>query len=157
MRRDQAPGISKAWDKQMNDRPLPPRVRNAVRIFHYEKELKELLRTQLDAVEPGLVADDGGRERQVATGKIDITARDVNGHYVVIELKAGPCPIGALEQVLAYSSDLEAETGTPCRAILVASQFSDRLRAAAKRANGLFLVTYEVDQVNLEAALPLPE
>lgn len=141
----------------MGDRPVPPRVRNAVRIFHYEKELKDVLRTQLDAVEVGLVAADGGHERQVKSGRIDITARDVNGHFVVIELKAEPCPSGALEQVLAYSSDLEDETGTPCRAVLVASQFSDRMRAAAKRANGLFLVTYEVDQVNLEAELPLPE
>lgn len=70
-------------------------------------------------------------ERAVATGKIDITARDANGHFVVIELKAGPCPHGALEQVLAYSADLEDETGTPCRVVLVASQFSDRPRAAA--------------------------
>jgi RecB family endonuclease NucS len=130
------------------------RVRNAARIFSYEKELKSALRRQLGRVEPGLVEADGGRERAVATGKIDITARDKNGHFVVIELKAGPCPIGALEQVLAYSNDLEEETGTPCRAVLVASQFSDRLRAAASRARDVSLVTYELNRVNLEAELP---
>jgi RecB family endonuclease NucS len=128
-----------------------PRARTKARIFSYERELKSALRRQLALVEPGLVEADGGRERAVATGRIDITARDRNGHFVVIELKAGPCPHGALEQVLAYSTDLEAETGTPCRAVLVASEFSERLRAAARRATGIALVTYELDQVNLAA------
>jgi RecB family endonuclease NucS len=132
------------------------RVRTQARIFAYEKELKFALRRQLARVEPGLVEADGGHERCVATGKIDITARDANGHFVVIELKAGPCPHGALEQVLAYSSDLEEETGTPCRAVLVASQFSDRLRAAASRTRDVSLVTYELNQVNLEAELARP-
>jgi RecB family endonuclease NucS len=132
------------------------RVRTAMRIFHYEHELKRTIRRQLDRVEPGLVAADGGRERVVATGKIDITARDTNGHFVVIELKAGPCPNGALEQVLAYSHDLEEETGTPCRAVLVASEFSDRIKAAAKRARELYLVTYQVDDMGFGSGLPPP-
>lgn len=140
----------------MDERPESRRVRNARRIFSYEKELKTAIRRQLDMVEAGLVEADGGRERVVATGKIDITAKDVNGYYVVIELKAGPCPHGALEQVLAYSTDLEDETGTPCRAVLVASHFSDRLRAAAKRARDVYLVTYELNQVNLGSPLPPP-
>ncbi len=80
----------------------------------------------------------------VASGRIDITARDANGHFVVIELKAGKCPAGALEQVLGYSSDLERETGTPCRSVLVASHFSKRLCSAADRTQSLMLFTYEV-------------
>jgi RecB family endonuclease NucS len=129
--------------------PKSKRTRNITRILHYEKELKSLLRRQLECVEPGLVEADGGRERAVATGKIDITALDANGHYVVIELKVGPCPHGALEQVLAYSTDLEAETGQPCRAVLVASDFSDRLRSAAKRARDVHLVVYQVDGMGI--------
>ncbi len=103
-----------------------------------------MLRRQLEVVEPGLVAADGGHERAVATGRIDITALDAQGNFVVIELKVGPCPNGALEQVLAYSTDLEAETGKPCRAVLVASDFSARLRSAAKRARDVHLVVYQV-------------
>jgi RecB family endonuclease NucS len=129
--------------------PISKRTRNQTRILHYEKELKTLLRRQLECVEPGLVEADGGRERAVATGRIDITARDANGHYVVIELKVGPCPHGALEQVLAYSTDLEAETGMPCRAVLVASDFSARLRAAAKRARDVHLVVYQVEGMGI--------
>ncbi len=135
--------------------PEPKRVRAQTRIFNYEKELKSSLRRQLERVEPGLVAADNGRERQVATGKIDITAFDKDGNYVVIELKVGPCPNGALEQVLAYSTDLETETGMPCRAVLVASQFSDRIRAAAKRARDVFLVTYQVENMGF-GELPPP-
>ncbi len=138
------------------DKQPTKRVANATRIIHYESELKRLVRNQLERVEPGLIEADGGRERAVPTGRIDITARDVNGNFVVIELKAGPCPIGALEQVLGYSADIEAETGTPCRAVLVASQFSDRLRAAAKRANEVYLVTYQMEGVGFGAAPPPP-
>jgi RecB family endonuclease NucS len=128
-------------------------TRADARQFRYECELQQAIRRQLNQVEPGLVEADGGQERSVATGKIDVLARDSAGYFVVIELKAGPCPHGALEQVLAYSSDLEAETGTPCRAILVASQFSERIRAAAKRARDISLVTYEL-QLGLAKELP---
>jgi endonuclease len=125
-----------------------------VRHFHSERELNMLMRRKLNDVEPGLVAADNGRERAVATGKIDITALDIKGNYVVIELKLGPCPNGAIEQVLAYSSDLEQETGKPCRSIIVASEFSDRQRAAATRANDLYLVTYFTDNVPQMSARP---
>jgi RecB family endonuclease NucS len=129
------------------------RVSTSARLFHYEKELKFAVRRHLEMVEAGLVEADSGHERKVSTGNTDITARDANGHFVVIELKAGPCPNGALEQVLAYTNDLEIETGTPCRAVLVASAFSDRLRGAANRARDISLVTYEVGQVNLDGNL----
>lgn len=135
----------------MDDKKTP-RVRNMVRILHYETELKSLVRQQLEQVEPGLVAADGGHEREVASGRIDITARDRYGNWVVIELKAGPCPIGALEQVLAYSSDLEAETGVPCRAVLMAADFSKRLEAAAKRARDVFLVRYALSDMAFREA-----
>lgn len=137
-----------------DDRRLT-KTRAEGRLFRYERELQDAIRRQLTQVEPGLVEADGGRERLVATGKIDIVALDLAGRFVVIELKVGPCPHGALEQVLAYSTDLEAETGMPCRAILVASQFSDRIRAAAKRARDISLVTYEL-QLGLAEVLPQP-
>jgi RecB family endonuclease NucS len=143
----------RAWGSSPT-KPLSPE-RTSVRIYRYERELQRAVRQQLEMVEPGLVVVDGGRERAVATGKIDITAMDANGHYVVIELKAGACPNGALEQLLAYSSDLESETGTPCRSVLVASQFSERIIAASLRARDVSLFTYEVGDVHFAAA-PLP-
>jgi RecB family endonuclease NucS len=122
------------------EKPVSKKIRNMTRIIHYEKELKAILRQRLDRVEEGLVEADGGRERAVATGKIDVTARDKHGNFVVIELKVGPCPVGAVEQVLGYASDLEAETGTPCRAVIIASEFSERIRAAARRTHELYLI-----------------
>jgi RecB family endonuclease NucS len=130
------------------------KTRNVARISRYDQELKMLLRRRLDRLEAGLKIADGGMERCVATGKIDITARDRNGNYVVIELKAGACPVGAMEQVLACSSDLAAETGMPCRSIIVASEFSDRIRGAAKRTRDLDLVTYELGDISFPKSDP---
>ena len=129
----------------MSEEPIWKRIPIRTRLLTYEKELNRLLRAQLDKVEPGLVAIDNGREREVPSGRIDITARDRDGNFVVIELKVGPCPTGALEQVLGYSADLEEETGRLCRAVLVAGSFSTRQRAAAKRAHDVHLVTYQVE------------
>ncbi|MFM8542122.1 MAG: endonuclease NucS domain-containing protein, partial [Chakrabartia sp.] len=77
---------------------------------------------------------------KLPSGRIDITARDRDGNFVVIELKVGSCPTGALEQVLGYSADLEEETGRLCRAVLVEASFSTSQRSAAKRAQDVHLV-----------------
>jgi RecB family endonuclease NucS len=70
---------------------------------------------------------------------------------VAIELKAGKCPAGALEQVLAYSHSLSLERNEPVRAMLIAGSFSDRIRAAAKRANDVVLKTYTYSLAFAEA------
>jgi RecB family endonuclease NucS len=140
----------------MQDSPPSPRVNIKQRLVHYEKELKALMRAQLDKIETGLVAIDGGKERAVETGRIDITARDVMGRYVVIELKAGPCPTGAIEQVMGYTQDLEQETGQPCRAVIVASEFSPRQRSAVKRVRDIHLVTCSLGTMAFAKELPQP-
>jgi RecB family endonuclease NucS len=142
------------WGSDEVDQPRSDRARTKARIFSHERELKMQLRKQIERVEPGLTLADDGKERAVATGRIDVTARDKNGDFVVIELKVGPCPQGALEQVLGYASDLERETGKRCRALLVASEFSPRLYAAARRAVDVRLLTYQVEQIDLEEAIP---
>jgi RecB family endonuclease NucS len=121
--------------------PVDPSIETDAN-FIREKEMQVQVRRQLVALEAGLIAIDEGAEAQVATGRIDILARDASGGTVVIELKAGKCPAGALEQLLAYAYDVEQEKGTGAvRAMLVAGSFSDRQRAAAKRA-GIELRTY---------------
>lgn len=72
------------------EQPISNKVRTQVRIMHYERELKRLVRQQLELVEPGLVQADGGQEREVQSGRIDITARDRFGHFVVIDSRPGP-------------------------------------------------------------------
>ncbi len=119
--------------------------------FLREREMQTQVRLQLGMLEAGLVAIDGGIEFSVATGRIDILARDAEGRTVVIELKPGKCPAGALEQILAYAYDYEQELGVPVRALLVAGSFSDRIRAAARRAGGVELRTYAYS-LNFEIA-----
>ncbi len=112
--------------------------------FKYERELQAAVRRQIAGLEAGLTIADGGFERAVATGRIDVLAEAANGDLVVVELKAGTCPAGALEQALGYSSDIEVETGKTTRTILVAADFPERIRAAARRISDLRLVTYKL-------------
>jgi len=111
--------------------------------FGLERTMQAAVRRSISNLEPGITIIDGGVERTVATGKIDILARDVSGMLTVIELKAGQAPAGAVEQALGYAEALADEEGEPTRAILVASAFSDRQLAACKRMNGLKLVRYD--------------
>ena len=110
--------------------------------FKIEKEMQAQVRLQIAGVENGLTIIDDGAEVSVATGKIDILARDTGGKLTVIELKAGKCPSGAMEQVLAYAQSLSEEREEAARCILIAGSFSDRQRAAAKRMVDLKLLTY---------------
>ncbi|MBC9976804.1 endonuclease NucS domain-containing protein [Bradyrhizobium campsiandrae] len=109
--------------------------------FRLEKEMHAAVRRQLSNIEAGLVEE--GAEVQVDTGFIDILARDSSGKLVVIELKAGKCPAGAMEQALGYAQALSDQRKEPARVLLIASEFSDRIRAAAKRTVDFKLLTYE--------------
>lgn len=122
-------------------------------VFRYEQELQAAIRRQISSLEPGLEIVDGGNEHTVSTGRIDILARDPNGQMVVIELKAGVCPSGAIEQVLAYAADLDASTNfvEASRAILIAGEFRERTLAAARRISGLKLLTYGLNVSFFEA------
>lgn len=122
---------------------------NAASVFKYEKELQDAVRSQLHTIEAGLVVADSGSEAAFDTGRSDILARDARGRGVVVELKAGMCPKGTIEQVLGYAQDW-ADTGEPSvRAIIIAGEFSPRLVAAAKRIPDLQLKTYRL-QVKVE-------
>jgi hypothetical protein len=112
-------------------------------VFKLEREMQAAVRKQLSTLEHGLAEADGGNEVRVATGRVDILARATNGDLVVIELKAGDCPPGAMEQVLGYAEALADERGARVRAYLIAASFPDRVRAAAKRVRDLELRTYE--------------
>jgi hypothetical protein len=111
--------------------------------FRLEREMQAAVRKQLSALEPGLVEADGGIEVSVETGRIDILARDARGALVVIELKAGVCPPGAIEQALGYAQSLFEDRNERIRVIVIASEFPSRMRAAARRITDLRLATYE--------------
>jgi RecB family endonuclease NucS len=110
--------------------------------FELQRDLQNALRGNIDQLEPGLTITDGGDERKVASGFIDITARDRSGATVVIEpKKAGVSDRDAIGQILGYMGNLMEGTQS-VRGILVAGEFSPRIIAAARAVPNLSLVKY---------------
>jgi endonuclease len=75
---------------------------DAEQTFSLERDLQAALRRSIVQLEPGLTVVDGGAERSVPSGRIDILAQDQTGARVVIELKAVRAPRDAVAQTLAY-------------------------------------------------------
>lgn len=110
-----------------------------------ERDLQATLRLQIDQIEPGLTIIDDGAERYVDSGRIDITARDMHGAIVVIELKAGIAGQRAVAQVLSYMGDVSVEEpDISVRGLLVASDFDRKAIAAARMVPKLTLKRYAV-------------
>ena len=112
--------------------PSPP--------FDSERDLQRALRPNITKLEPGLLIVDGGREKDVPDGRIDITARDTKGSLVVIELKIATAE--DLTQLLAYMGAIENPSRRTVRGILVAYDFSPRVVHAAKVVSQITLKAY---------------
>jgi RecB family endonuclease NucS len=109
--------------------------------FGLEKDLHRAVRAHIDQLDPDFRIVDEGKERHVESGFIDILAQDGNGRLVVIELKIGPAPNDVITQILGYIGDLTAEGERDVTGVVIAEEFSTRVRSAARVA-GLRLVTY---------------
>jgi endonuclease len=109
--------------------------------FEKETELHKALRANIEQLEAGLKIIDGGKERTVPSGKIDITAEDESGKTVVIELKSGVADRDAIGQIASYLGDV-ANGGPGIRGILIAHEFSPRALAAARMISCLELHRY---------------
>src|ERR1019366_7919 len=95
--------------------------------FGLENDLQEALRANIGQLEAEMKVIDGGKEKAVAAGRIDITAEDKQGNTVVIEIKAGTADYKAIGQLLSYMGDLMTDgNGKQVRGILVAGEFSPR-------------------------------
>ena len=96
------------------------------------------------------IAGSGGEWWQKSTqsdgssGFIDITAKATDGFVVVIELKAGTARRDAIGQILSYMGDIAAEESNQVRGILVAGDFDNKARAAARVVTSLSLRRYRV-------------
>lgn len=110
--------------------------------FGLERDLQTALRANIEQLEPGLKTTDGGTERTVAAGRIDITAEDKDGNLVAIELKAGTAPPDSLTQLLAYMGALRREEQKPIRGTLVARDFQERVVWAVQAVPGVQLKEY---------------
>ncbi len=108
-----------------------------------DRDMQAALRADIGQLEPGLQIIDGGAERVVESGSIPITARDASGAIVVIDLKAGSVGMRGVAQVLSYMGDIAAdEPDARVRGILVAAEFENKGRAAARMAPTLSLRAY---------------
>jgi endonuclease len=110
-----------------------------------ERDMQAALRVEINQLEQGLTIIDDGSEHSVDSGSIDITARDVSGATVVIELKAGTVGQRAIAQILSYMGDVAAEDeNRKVRGILVGSSFDAKAKAAARMVPNLILRKYSV-------------
>lgn len=113
--------------------------------FALERDLQRALRRDISQLEPGLRIVDGGSERKVEAGLIDITAEDERGNLVVIELKVNSARPDSFTQLMAYMASLRSEERRPVRGILVAADFHDRVVMAAQEAPNLQLKRYSYE------------
>jgi len=126
------------------DAPASEDVVEAVGLtFGLEKDLQDALRKNIAQLEPGLEIIDGGNERRVDAGLIDILARDADGTVVVIELKAVDSKPDAVAQILGYMGAVaEQDKLDRVRGYLIAADHPKRVRWAAKAVPNLELRTY---------------
>lgn len=113
----------------------------SARTFSLERDLQNALRNNIEQLEPGLKIIDGGVERSVASGRIDILAQDQSGAAVVIELKSVKARRDVIGQVLAYMGDLATEFET-VRGFLIAPDYDEKVISAARVVKTLDLRTY---------------
>ena len=110
--------------------------------FGLERDLQSALRGNIESLERGLKIIDNGKERTTAAGRIDITAQDVNGNIVIIELKAGEAKPEIIAQVLSYMTAVAEEDGKPVRGILVAGDYHKKVILAARAIPNLEIKRY---------------
>ncbi len=110
--------------------------------FGLERDMQDAIRENIIQLEDGLEIIDNGLERKVASGFIDIMAKDSNGCLVVIELKAGKAQDAVVAQILGYMGDIAQEENQLVRGIIVAEDFNQRLRSASKAIPNLDLKSY---------------
>lgn len=113
------------------------------KIFELEVHLQRFLRDEIDQLETGLTIVDGGVERSVESGDIDILAQDENSRFVVIELKRDLARRDTIGQITGYMGDImEEESSTGVRGIIVAGDFDKSCRSAVRAIPNLTLKKY---------------
>ena len=128
----------------LNPGPPPPESAEKQRLS-LERDMQTALRESIARLDPTLTIIDDGAERAVLSGFIDILTRDATGTLVVIELKAGKTDSRVIGQILGYMGDIAAEESVPqVRGIIVAHEFDQRTRSAARAVPNLRLMRYAV-------------
>lgn len=127
-------GIVGSEQAASDDDSEPPEA-----VLSLERDLNAALRQNISQLGESYEIVDGGRERSVASGRIDILAKNADGDLVVVELKAVRAPRDAVAQLLAYMGDIHAEHGGQVFGLLIAPDFDPRAVAAARMVPNLTL------------------
>jgi len=103
----------------------------------------------MSRIEPGLtlysVSGKRGIEFPVDSGRIDLLGVDPSGGFVVVELKLSRGRNRALGQLLYYMGWVDENLGNaPCRGYIIASEITEELRVAVRRAKGVKLSQYSL-------------
>lgn len=116
-----------------------------------EYDLENSLVGNLGQLEEGLKLYEGnGRKGQQydagSAGRIDLLGVDSNGNLVVIELKAGEADRQVCGQIQAYMGWVKENlaAGHSVRGIIVAKEFTERIKLAVKVVPNLVLRNYHV-------------
>lgn len=116
-----------------------------------ERDLEKSLLNNLGQLEPNLTlySENGifGNQLQAgAVGRIDILCADKNSNLVVIELKAGTADDRVCGQILRYMGWVQENLARnrKVKGVIVANEFSEPLKYAAKAMSNVCLKKYDV-------------
>ena len=119
--------------------------------FTLERDLEKSLINNLTQLEPNLHLYNennivGQQLDTGSVGRLDLLCVDRHDNLVVIELKAGRVDDKVCGQILRYMgwTNENLARGRKVRGIIVANEFSDSLKYAAKAMAGVALKKYEV-------------
>ncbi len=136
--------LEKVTDIQGSD-PLSSEKELVYQRFSLERDMQAALRRNIADLDPNLKIIDDGAERAVSSGLIDITCEDLSS-IVIVELKAGKADSRAIGQILGYMGDLQEEDEErPVRGIIVAHDFDQRTKSAARAVQTLTLRKYCIE------------
>ena len=133
-------------DETKFSEPTPAAIQGQPSPVQFEQDLQDYLAANLHELEAGLALHGKSAHVDTDVGEIDILARDSVGNLVVVELKAGRASDSALGQILGYMRAVEVHfaKGRSVRGLIVASDFSPRLKLAARGLRNVGLKKYNV-------------
>ncbi len=109
-----------------------------------ERGLREICCANLPSLEPGLTAVQGGAQLTTSFGAPDFVAKDRHGGAVLVEFTAEEASADAVTRLLGLMAAAQERGGRPVRGILIARDFPEMVRYAARAVPNLALKSYRV-------------